>query len=193
MHYGKKRATSVRPTGGQTSQYRIPPDPRTIQQSVNAVQRKSTPNPPPVVAVPGSSHARGPDVRIPTSWQGSSSVTPFAGAIGYSSQHALYAAERDRWGKIAYSLSLAETIMLEITAVHEGAGAHKKRGVTIGNICEGKKDVDVQIDAPRLVELALETIVPKLRKFGGEFIWCVEEFFLISTTNAYNRLAKATN
>jgi len=102
----------------------------------------ATPNPPPVVAVPGSSHARGPDVRIPTSWQGSSSVTPFAqgsssvtpfaGAIGYSSQHALYAAERDRWGKIAYSSSLAETIMLEITAVHEGAGARKKRGVTIG-------------------------------------------------------------
>jgi hypothetical protein len=94
----------------------------------------ATPNPPPVVAVPGSSHrdARGPDVRIPTSWQGSSSVTPFAGAIGYSSQHALYATERDRWGKIAYSSSLAETIMLEITAVHEGAGARKKRGVTIG-------------------------------------------------------------
>ncbi|KAG2738583.1 hypothetical protein P692DRAFT_20758678, partial [Suillus brevipes Sb2] len=179
-HYGKKRATSVRPTGGRTSQYRIPPDPRTIQQSVNAAQRKSTPNPPPVVAVPGSSHhdARGPDVRIPTSWQGSSSVTPFAGAIGYSSQHALYATERDRWGEIAYSSSLAETIMLEITAVHEGAGARKKRGVTIGNICEGKKDIDAQIDAPRLVELALETIVPKLRKFGGEFIWCVEEFVI---------------
>lgn len=42
-HYGKKRATSVRPTGGRTSQYRIPPDPRTIQQSVNAAQRKCKP------------------------------------------------------------------------------------------------------------------------------------------------------
>lgn len=36
----------------------------------------------------------------------------------------------------------------------------------------------MQIDAPRLVELALETIIPKLRKFGGEFIWCVEEFVI---------------
>lgn len=86
-----------------------------------------------MVAVPGSSRTGGPDVRIPTSWN-SSSTTPFtgAGAIGYSSQHVLYAAERDRWGKIAYASSLAETILLKITAVHEGAGARKKGGVTIG-------------------------------------------------------------
>ncbi|KAG2153622.1 uncharacterized protein EDB93DRAFT_1248527 [Suillus bovinus] len=101
-----------------------------------------------------------------------------AGAIGYSSKHALYAAERDRWGKMAYASSLAETILLEITVVHEGARARKKCGITIRNICEGKKDVDAQIDTPGLIELALETVVPKLRKFGGEFIWCVEEFII---------------
>ncbi|KAG2029448.1 hypothetical protein BDR03DRAFT_1018380 [Suillus americanus] len=179
LHYEKKRATSVRPTGSRTLQSRVPPDPRTIQQSVNAAQRRSTPNLPPVVAVPGgSSRSRGPDVRIPTSWQGSS-TTPFtAGAVGYSSQHTHYAAERDCWGKIAYALSLAETILLEITAVHEGAGARKKRGITIGNICEGRKDINAQIDAPGLTKLALETVVPKLCKFGGEFIWRVEEFII---------------
>ncbi|KAG1902498.1 uncharacterized protein F5891DRAFT_1186621 [Suillus fuscotomentosus] len=185
LHYENKRATSVRPTGNRTlqSQGRAPPDPRTIQQLVNAAQRRSTPNPPPVIAVPGGFCPRGPDIRIPTSWQGpqgSSSIRHSSqqGAIGYSSQHALYAAERDRWGKMAYASSLAETILLEITVVHEGAGARKKRGVPIGNICEGRKDVDARIDASGLIKLALETVVPKLRKFDGEFVWRVEEFII---------------
>ncbi|KAG1887168.1 hypothetical protein F4604DRAFT_1916981 [Suillus subluteus] len=182
LHYENKRATSVRPTGSRTlqSQGRAPPNPCTIQQLVNAAQRRSTPNPPPVVAVPGGSRARGPDIRIPTSWQGSSSIWHLSqqGAIGYSSQHALYAAEHDRWGKMAYASSLAETILLEITMVHEGAGARKKRGIAIGNICEGKKDVDARIDASGLIKLALETVVPKLRKFDGEFVWRVEEFVI---------------
>ncbi|KAG1885904.1 uncharacterized protein F5891DRAFT_1201454 [Suillus fuscotomentosus] len=185
LHYENKRATSVRPTGNRTlqSQGRAPPDPRTIQQLVNAAQRRSTPNPPPVIAVPGGFRPRGPDIRIPTSWQGpqgSSSIRHSSqqGAIGYSSQHALYAAERDHWGKMAYASSLAETILLEITVVHEGAGARKKRGVPIGNICEGRKDVDARIDASGLIKLALETVVPKLRKFDGEFVWRVEEFII---------------
>ncbi|KAG1780220.1 hypothetical protein EV702DRAFT_1043073 [Suillus placidus] len=169
----------LRPTGRTLqSQGHTPPDPCTIQQLVNAAQRRLTPNPPPVVAVPGGSRARGPDIRIPTSWQGSSSIRHSSqqGAIGYLSQHALYAAERDRWGKMAYTSSLAETILLEITVVHEGAGACKKRGVAIGNICEGKKDVDARIDTSGLIKLALETVVPKLCKFNGEFVWHVEEF-----------------
>ncbi|KAG1879968.1 hypothetical protein F4604DRAFT_1922644 [Suillus subluteus] len=182
LHYENKQATSVRPTGSRTlqSQGRAPPNPRTIQQLVNAAQRRSTPNPPPVVAIPGGSRARGPDIRIPTSWQGSSSIRHLSqqGAIGYSSQHALYAAEHDRWGKMAYASSLAETILLEITMVHEGAGARKKRGIAIGNICEGKKDVDARIDASGLIKLALETVVPKLCKFDGEFVWRVEEFVI---------------
>ncbi|KAG1896152.1 uncharacterized protein F5891DRAFT_1193385 [Suillus fuscotomentosus] len=142
-----------------------------------------TPNPPPVIAVPGGFCPRGPDIRIPTSWQGpqgSSSIQHSSqqGAIEYSSQHALYAAERDRWGKMAYASSLAETILLEITVVHEGAGAHKKRVVAIGNICEGRKDVDARIDASGLIKLALETVIPKLRKFDGGFVWRVEEFII---------------
>ncbi|KAG1824345.1 uncharacterized protein BJ212DRAFT_1295533 [Suillus subaureus] len=44
------------------------------------------------------------------------------------------------------------------------------------NICEGRKDINAQIDTPGLTKLALETIVPKLHKFGGECIWHVEEF-----------------
>ncbi|KAG1874468.1 hypothetical protein F4604DRAFT_1680991 [Suillus subluteus] len=156
LHYENKRSYFSE-TYSRTlqSQGRAPPNPRTIQQLVNAAQRRSTPNPPPVVAIPGGSCARGPDIRIPTSWQG---------AIGYSSQHALYAAEHDRWGKMAYASSLAETILLEITMVHEGARARKKRGIAIGNICEGKKDVDARIDASGLIKLALETVVTKLRK-----------------------------
>ncbi|KAG1887660.1 hypothetical protein F4604DRAFT_1674848 [Suillus subluteus] len=46
------------------------------------------------------------------------------------------------------------------------------------NICEGRKDINAQIDAPGLTKVALETVVPKLRKFGGEFIWHVEEFVI---------------
>lgn len=107
----------------------------------------ATLNPPAVVAVPHLSQVSrtiGPDVMIPMSWQGSS-TTPlsfagsiaippsnFAGSIGYSLHHVAYATEHERLGKIAYAASLAETILLEITAVHEGAGACKKRGVVIG-------------------------------------------------------------
>ncbi|KAG2112686.1 uncharacterized protein F5147DRAFT_771228 [Suillus discolor] len=169
LHYENKRATSVRPT---VEPYNHKAAPLLICGA--------TPNPPPVVAVPGGSHARGPDIRIPTSWQGSLSIQHSSqqGAIGYSSQHTLYAAERDRWGKMAYASSLAETILLEITVVHEGAGACKKRGVVIGNICEGKKDVDARIDASGLIKLALETVIPKLCKFNGEFVWHVEEFVI---------------
>ncbi|KAG2344991.1 hypothetical protein BDR05DRAFT_998601 [Suillus weaverae] len=207
-HYKKNPATSVRPTrraeqlrpfaSAQGSiNDRVTPDMRAIQQSVNAAQRKLTINPPPVVAMPR--RTAGPDIMIPTLWQGSSwqgssqgssrqgssqSTGPpwprqgsSNGPIGYSSQHALYATERERWAKISYATPLAETILIEISAVH-GGGGRKKRGVPIGNICEGKKGIDAQIDAPGLIELALNTIVPKLHIFGGGFLWWVNEFIV---------------
>ncbi|KAG2115281.1 uncharacterized protein F5147DRAFT_769737 [Suillus discolor] len=148
------------------TQHRVLPDPCTIQQAVNAAQRK--------LAVPHLSqvsHTIGPEIMIPMSWQGSSMtllsfagpiVIPpsnFAGSIRYSLHHAAYATECKHLGKIVYAASLTETILLKITAVYEGAGACKKCGVVIGNICEGKKGIDTQIDAPGLIKLALETVV----------------------------------
>ncbi|KAG2134629.1 hypothetical protein BD769DRAFT_1665069 [Suillus cothurnatus] len=198
-HYKKNPATSVRPThraeqlclftSARGSINDRAPDLCTIQQSVNAAQWKLTVNPPPVVAMPH--HAAGPDVMIPTSWQGSSQPTGpstlwpgqgssrSAGSIGYSSQHGLYGMERERQAKMAYATGLppAETILIEISAVHEGGG-RKKHGVPIGNICEGKKGINAQIDAPGLIKLALVTIVPKLQIFGSEFVWRVNEFIV---------------
>lgn len=44
------------------------------------------------------------------------------------------------------------------------------------NICEGKKDVDARMDAPTLIELALDTVLPKVLAFGRGFPWRTEEF-----------------
>ncbi|KAG2028798.1 hypothetical protein BDR03DRAFT_1019335 [Suillus americanus] len=157
-HYKKNLATSVRPTrrAEQLHPNRVIPDLHTIQQLVNAAQCKLTINPPPVVAMPR--RTAGPDIMIPTSWQGSSQPgqgsSRSAGSIGYSSQHALYATERERWAKISYATPPAETILIEISAVHEGGG-RKNVGFLLGyDICEGKKGIDAQIDAPGLIELA---------------------------------------
>ncbi|KAG1774739.1 hypothetical protein EV702DRAFT_1047491 [Suillus placidus] len=164
------------------------PNPQMIRQLVNAAQRKSSINPPPVVAVPDWTNAAmgppptiprhraisGPDVVIPTSWQGSAAPpipSRLTGTIGYSSNHGSYAGERLRWAKAAYATPgaalAAETISLEISAVHEAGGRRKSKGIPIGNICEGKKDIDARIDAPGLIDLALKTVLPKLCAFGG--------------------------
>ncbi|KIK74233.1 hypothetical protein PAXRUDRAFT_791481 [Paxillus rubicundulus Ve08.2h10] len=182
FQYRKKAATSSH----------LCPDPQTIQQSVNAAQRKSMVNPPPVIAVPQQHHSGGPDqplwTRIPgpdivipsTSWQGSASaasgsLTTSMG-LGYTVQHAHYAAECQCWVKMSYAFAPAETISLAISAVHEGAAHKKTKWVQIGNICEGKKAVDAQIDAASLIKLALETILPKLHAFSSGFQWHAEEF-----------------
>lgn len=92
--------------------------------------------PPPV---PRHRAITGPDVAIPTSWQGS--ATPpipsrLTGAVGYSSHHGLYAGECLRWAKAAYAtpgaVLAAETISLEISAVHKAGGHKKYRGLPIG-------------------------------------------------------------
>jgi hypothetical protein len=45
----------------------------------------------------------------------------------------MYGAERERWAKQAYSTPPAETISLEISAVHEGGNKRKGgRGVSFG-------------------------------------------------------------
>ncbi|KAG2154170.1 uncharacterized protein EDB93DRAFT_1248377 [Suillus bovinus] len=171
-----------------------------IQQSMNAAQRKSSIDPPPAIAVPDWTNAimgpppvprrhavTGPDVAIPTSWQGSAaSLIPLrlTGAVGYSSHHGLYGRERLRWAKAAYAtpgaVLAAETILLKISAVHEvGIRNPEAYQLEYGlpyytNICEGKKD----IDAPGLISLTLETVLPKLCAFGGMFSWRNEEFIV---------------
>ncbi|KAG1902250.1 uncharacterized protein F5891DRAFT_1186832 [Suillus fuscotomentosus] len=61
--YQGKLATTVRPCCEL-------PDPHIIWQSVNAAQRKSTINPPPVVAMAHIARPMpGPSVNIPSTWQ----------------------------------------------------------------------------------------------------------------------------
>ncbi|KAG1833589.1 hypothetical protein F4604DRAFT_1605331, partial [Suillus subluteus] len=94
---------------------------------------------------------------------------------GYSANHVMYGAEREHWAKQAYSTPPAETISLEISAVHEGG--NKRKGGR-GNICEGKKDIDAQSDAPQLITLALETVRPKILAFAPGFPWREDEFIV---------------
>jgi hypothetical protein len=47
------------------------------------------------------------------------------GSVGYGAQHLQYAAQRARWANAAQRRPTAETILLEITAIHETTG--KKR------------------------------------------------------------------
>ncbi|KAG1847348.1 hypothetical protein DFJ58DRAFT_843236 [Suillus subalutaceus] len=174
------------------------PDPKAIRQSVNASQQKSSVNPPRVVAIPDWTNTSmgpppvplprdrttGPDVAVPTSWQGpAASPIPsrLTGPIGYSAHHGSYSTEYQRWSKLSYATpggAMAETISLEISAIHEAGGCKKSRGTLIGNICEGKKDIDAQIDAPGLINLAMETVLPKLHAFGGTFSWREHEFIV---------------
>ncbi|KAG2053036.1 hypothetical protein BDR06DRAFT_972523 [Suillus hirtellus] len=102
-------------------------------------------------------------------------------ASGYSEHHASYGSERECWAKISARLPLpvppAQTISLEISAVHEGGTQRKGScSITIGNICEGMKDIDAHIDAPRLIAIALDTMLPKIVAFCSGFNWRDDEF-----------------
>ncbi|KAG1852800.1 hypothetical protein DFJ58DRAFT_402804, partial [Suillus subalutaceus] len=202
--YRQKISSSVRPSGQRaplTQSMQRPasqsmqrlgmsrlPDPQIICQSVNDAQRKSTIYPPPVVPLalsqPSGSgisqtSAPGPEILVPLSWQHSQSMGQHrvAGAAGYSLHHAQYNSERERWAKLSYAPPPAETITLEISAVREGNSQRKAgRGINIGNICEGKKDIDARIDAPGLIALAYDTVTPKLFVFGNGFPWRTNEF-----------------
>ncbi|KAG1786134.1 uncharacterized protein HD556DRAFT_1313689 [Suillus plorans] len=202
-HYLTMPATSVRPTGRSVPQPQLShtfPDPRTIRQTVNAAQRKSTVNPPPVIAFgrgihpPSMTHSTGPDITIPSSWgqPGRSSGSGYSvnhaqygtehgqpsrsSGSGYLVNHVQYGTERERWSKLSYALPPMETITLDISAVHEVGARRKGHWVVIGNIQEGKKDVDARIDAPGLMDIAFDTILPNILTFGAGFPWRIEEF-----------------
>ncbi|KAG1894208.1 uncharacterized protein F5891DRAFT_1195475 [Suillus fuscotomentosus] len=158
----------------------------------NAAQRKSTINPPPVVPFsqpyicqsmcPASAtHSAGPDITVPLSWgqpQDMAHTHRSSGASGYSENHAHYGAQHEHWAKLTYALPPMDAIMLKISAVHEGGKRKNGHGVPIGNIREGKRDIDACIDAPGLMEIAFDTILPKILTFGAGFSWCIEEFIV---------------
>lgn len=50
------------------------------------------------------------------------------------------------------------------------------------NIREGKWDIDVHVDAPGLIQIAINTIRPKLAMFSGGFIWHTEDFTVCDST-----------
>ncbi|KIO02143.1 hypothetical protein M404DRAFT_28083 [Pisolithus tinctorius Marx 270] len=150
------------------------PDPKVIQQAMNAAQCGATINPPQVIALPPAGNAAqkqtGPDVHVPSSWRNFQDSRPpmhseppwnvVAVPCGYTPNHALYGSEH-------------------ISALYEG-GSRRSRlhGTPFGSICEGKKDIDARITAPELVSIALTMIVPKIHAFCPGFQWKYDEFIV---------------
>ena len=180
----------------------------------------ATINPPRVMAVSAISH--GPDVVVPSAWRtdhgppshsahipphpasrpqpGHATAAQRTGNIalstrsGYTTQHARYNQELERWAKRSFASPPAETISLKIAAHYEGNAKRTCNQSTIfgvslsyfifiqgtdgavQNICEGKKDIDALITADGLVTISLETIIPKVKMFCPSFPWRVDEF-----------------
>ncbi|KAI5991632.1 hypothetical protein EDD15DRAFT_2368972 [Pisolithus albus] len=203
LHYLHKPSTTVRKTDAVQPANHAPPDALRIQKSVNAAQRGSSINPPRVVAV-----SRGPDVAVPSAWHAgrrpplpsrltlpdsgpqthaggsahASESTMLPPRIGYTSQHSRYTQEYDRWARWTYASPPAETISLKILAHYEGGPKRgRSQSTAFGNICEGKKDIDALILAHDLVPIALDTIIPKVKRFCPTFAWRFDEFTVRDT------------
>ncbi|KAG2751398.1 hypothetical protein P692DRAFT_20727424 [Suillus brevipes Sb2] len=166
-HYLTMPATSVRPSG--------------MLSPVSPLIHTATVNPPPVIAFGQGSmtHSAGPDIIVPLPWGQPQNVVHAAHpgrSSGYSVNHTQYSTERERWAKLSYALPPTETITLDILAVHEVGAWKKGHWVAIRNIREGKKDVNACIDAPGLMNIAFDTILPKILTFGAGFPWRIEEF-----------------
>lgn len=206
LHYLRKPSTTVRKTAAarvdtSNSSSNIPPGDRAlpdalkIRKSVNAAQRGLSINPPRVVPV---SHS--PDIAVPSAWlverkplppsqpgytpqqarPGAGPMLPPATLplrLGYTSEHSRYNQEYDRWARWTYASPPAETISLKILAHFEGGPKRgRSQSTPFGNICEGKKDFDARICAHDLVPIALQTIIPKVKKFCPTFPWRFDEF-----------------
>jgi hypothetical protein len=108
------------------------------------VYKGSMMGPPPIPVPHRMVHTRGttgPHIAVPGQWHHTSESaagTLRAGGhsavgLGYTAQHVQYGTERERWAKMSYVMPPAETISLEISAVHEGPGRRKGRhGVSFG-------------------------------------------------------------
>ncbi|KAG1777876.1 hypothetical protein EV702DRAFT_1044910 [Suillus placidus] len=90
-----------------------------------------------------------------------------------------------------YSYSYVLVGVSSVTHTVEVYGSHwryplfmKQEGIRKQeNICEGKKDIDAQIDAPSLINLALETVLLKLHAFGSTFSWRNHKFIAIERSS----------
>ncbi|KAG9308116.1 hypothetical protein JVU11DRAFT_12516 [Chiua virens] len=140
-------------------------------------------------SVPVHCHRTAPDVDVPAAWSANSRVqvsnnpgssTMLPPPAGYNKHHALYSAELERWSCTARTpASAAETIILNISALHEGGHRRGRlHGTPFGNIVEGKKDVDAHITAPGLVAVACQTLDPHIIAFCPGFSWRVDEFIV---------------
>ncbi|KAI6037298.1 hypothetical protein BKA83DRAFT_4120808 [Pisolithus microcarpus] len=141
-----------------------PPDALKIQKSVNAGQH-------------GLSVSHSPDVTVPSAWLAehkplplsqpgytSQQAVPGAGPmllptmlpprLGYTSQHSCYSQEYDWWSEV-----------------------WPQPKYTI----RWKKDIDAHICAHDLVPIALETIIPKVKKFCPMFPWRFDDFTVRDT------------
>ncbi|KAG9311681.1 hypothetical protein JVU11DRAFT_7918 [Chiua virens] len=131
---------------------------------------------------------RRPEVRVPSAAWESPDGQPVAlwnsraegsqNALGYNPNHKAYAAEHNYWANRAYGCLPVETITLSITALHETGKRGRQRGTPFGNICEGVKDVDARLTAPKLRVLALSTLVPCVQAFCPQFPWRTDEFIV---------------
>ncbi|KAG0693446.1 hypothetical protein DFH29DRAFT_1007288 [Suillus ampliporus] len=122
----------------------------------------------------------GPILAIPTGSSWNQTSHRLGVPVGYTANHAAHASQREYWSKLSYTMgSHAETITLDISAVHDAGPKHKgSRGTPISNIHEGKKDIHAQIDAPGLINIALDTILPKLLALSPTFAWRTLEFIV---------------
>jgi len=94
--------------------------------------------PPPL---PRALSLAGPAVHIPSAWNQTPQLARPAApgcvntlppnSTSYSSQHLQYAAQHERWARMAYRPPPAETICLEITAMFETAGKRKNARTNI--------------------------------------------------------------
>ncbi|KAI5989938.1 hypothetical protein EDD15DRAFT_2198291 [Pisolithus albus] len=164
--------------------------------------------PPPATptALHNSATTHGPRVHVPSAWQ-NVPQRPNAGAsghvmalppgsTGYSVQHMHYAAQRQRWARMAHNPPPVETISLEMWAVFEGGGKKKNlrannigvRFILLGyddganqaqqSICEGLKDIDALSMAHELAVIALDTLVPCIKAYFPQFRWREDKFIV---------------
>ncbi|KAH0834258.1 hypothetical protein J3R83DRAFT_11614 [Lanmaoa asiatica] len=194
-HYQRKATMMRRPTE-PSYESRLVEQMQDIRKSINTTQSKGTIHPPPVVPIthqstysmpppplpaPLSCPSRPPepDVHVPIAWPSlaqpqhatySSDVThsisalPVA-AFRYGQQHLQYQGQRQHWASMAqHPTPPSETYSLDISAVYE---------------CSARlKDIDACSTAHNLANISLATLVPYIKDYYPEFLWCKAKFIV---------------
>ncbi|KAG9309217.1 hypothetical protein JVU11DRAFT_10932 [Chiua virens] len=126
------------------------------------------------------------NIRVPTApWEAPGNqvlqmphiVIPL-NAIGYNANHLAYPAKRNQRAHVTYVSPVVETIMLSILALFDSGKHGRLHGTPIGNICEGMRDIDACMTAPKLRELALNIIIPCILHFCPNFPWRTGKFIV---------------